>query len=118
MRQITLKDCNISLVERILNAARRVHETHGAGLLGNAFQPALLHELTREGLRVRRRPSAGSGPGGDALTFRADLVVEDCLLLELASNDLFGPTRISRIMTRPELSKFKRGYELNLRAYH
>jgi GxxExxY protein len=118
MRQTTLNDCNISLVERILNAARRVHEIHGAGLVGAVFQPAFLHELGKEGLRVRRRSAYGSSEGGSALTFRADLVVEDCLLLELASEDLFGPTRISRIMTRPELSRFKRGYELNLRAYH
>jgi GxxExxY protein len=118
MKQISLNDCNASLVARIINAARRVHQTHGNGLIGAVFQPALLHELAKDGLRVRRRPGYGTSQCTDPRSFRADIVVEDCLLLELASEDLFGPTRISRIMTRPELSKFKRGYELNLRAYH
>lgn len=118
MKQASLNDCNLSLVERIINAARRVHQSHGNSLIGAVFQPALLHELTKDGLRVRRRPGNGSPPRTDPGYFRADIVVEDCLLLELSSDDLFGPTRISRIMTRPELSRFRRGYELNLTAIH
>lgn len=113
----TLKTCNASLVERVLHAARRVHEAHGPALGKTEFKPALERELARQGLRVSAvlRPARGH----DALRgFRAELLVEDCLLLELAPDDLFGPTRISRIMTRPELSRFNRGYELNLRSVH
>lgn len=119
MQTTKLNQCNASMVQRVMSAAQRVHKTHGQVVTKSVFQPALIHELTNDGMRVHRRKSFKTIENNHSGlrqndVFFADLMIDDCLLLELETNDLFGPTRISRIMTRPELSRLNQGYYLSM----
>ena len=121
MQTTKLNRCNASMVQRVMSAARRVHKTHGKVVTKSVFQPALIHELTNDGMRVHRRTSFKHTEESHSELrqndmFFADLMIDECLLLELETNDLFGPTRISRIMTRPELSRLNQGYYLSMNS--
>jgi GxxExxY protein len=45
--------------------------------------------------------------------FRADIIVADCLLLELKSVDAFTSLHLAQVMNYLKLLRFKRGYLLN-----
>jgi len=45
--------------------------------------------------------------------FRADLIVDDCLLLELKAVEDFAPIHIATVINYLKLLKFKRGFLLN-----
>jgi GxxExxY protein len=44
---------------------------------------------------------------------RVDIIVEDCLLLELKSVDAFSKIHLAQVMNYLKLLGFKRGYLLN-----
>ncbi len=48
--------------------------------------------------------------------FRADVIVEDCLLLELKCIDAFLPVDTAQVITYLKLLRFKRGFLLNFNA--
>ena len=45
--------------------------------------------------------------------FRADIIVADCLLLELKAVEALAPIHIAQVITYLKLLGFKRGYLLN-----
>ena len=47
------------------------------------------------------------------LGFRADIIVNDCLLLELKAVKEISPIHVSQVITYLKLLDFKRGYLLN-----
>ena len=50
------------------------------------------------------------------LGFRADLIVEKCLLLELKAVDNLAPVHLAQMLTYLRLLGIKRGYLLNFNA--
>jgi GxxExxY protein len=68
---------------QIVDAAFRVHTTFGPGLLESVYETALAGELEKRGLSaVRQKPV----PVLDmAIGFRADLMVEDKVIVEIKS---------------------------------
>ena len=47
--------------------------------------------------------------------FRADIIVSDCLLLELKSIDSISPIELAQVINYLKLLRFKRGYILNFK---
>jgi GxxExxY protein len=45
--------------------------------------------------------------------FRADIVVSDCLLLELKAIEEFSAIHVAQVITYLRLLRFKRGYLIN-----
>jgi len=45
--------------------------------------------------------------------FRADIIVADCLLLELKTVDEFSPVHLAQVITYLKLLRFKRGFLVN-----
>jgi GxxExxY protein len=77
----------INLVtERIITCVYRVSNTLGSGFLEKVYENPLAIELRKNGLRVEQQHPIGvfynSEPVGD---FAADLLVEDCVIVELKS---------------------------------
>ncbi len=110
-----LADCGEVLIDLVLTAATRVHSELGPGLLESVYEAALVIELGEAGLKcecqvpipvVYRGRELGIG-------FRADVIVEDCLLLELKSVDAFSPVHLAVTINYLKLLRFKRGYLLN-----
>lgn len=80
----------------VLDASFKVHTTLGPGLLESVYEAALAKELRKSGYNVERQkpvPVYYDGELLDEVGFRADVVVNSCVLVELKSvaqvTDLF-----------------------------
>ena len=108
-------DCPDELATAVLDAAFDVHRELGPGLLESVYEAALAIALADRHLTVERQVEITAAYRGHSLGlgFRADLIVNSCLLLELKVVDQLQPVHIAQIMTYLKLSNIKRGYLLN-----
>ncbi|MCF8151882.1 MAG: GxxExxY protein [Burkholderiaceae bacterium] len=108
-------DCSDELATVVLDAAFDVHRELGPGLLESIYEAALAIALADRGLIVARQVDIAAFFQGHNLGigFRADIVVDGCLLLELKAVDQLQPVHTAQIMTYLKLMKIRRGYLLN-----
>lgn len=110
-----LRECDPEIIEKVLTAATNVHRELGPGLLESVYELALILELAEAGISVERQVEVPVHYRGHSLGtgFRADIIVEDSLLLELKSVDEFSDIHLAQVITYLKLLRFKRGYLLN-----
>jgi GxxExxY protein len=110
-----LIDCDEALISQVLTAATNVHRALGPGLLESVYELALMIELAEMGIPARRQVEIPVNYRGQNLGvgFRADIIVADCLLLELKSVKEFDDTHLAVVINYLRLLRFKRGYLLN-----
>jgi GxxExxY protein len=99
----------------IVAAAYRIHEEAGPGLLESVYERILMDVLTREGLSVQRQvaiPIQFDGKTYDD-AFRADLIVENCVIVEIKSLDRLAPVHKKQVLTYLKLSGIKVGLLIN-----
>jgi GxxExxY protein len=90
----------------VVDAAYHIHSRLGPGLLESVYEVLMLHELTKRGLRVERQvavPLSYDGVVVD-LAFRADLLVEDLLIVELKSVDALTTIHRKQLLTYLKVS--------------
>ena len=102
----------------MLDAATEVHRRLGPGLLESVYELALMIELTEGGIPAKRQAEIEVNYRGHNLGigFRADIVVDDCLLLELKSVSVLTPLHTAQMITYLRLLGIKRGYLLNFNS--
>jgi GxxExxY protein len=103
------------ITRQIVDAAYRIHTAVGPGLLETVYEVALAHELKKRGLRVRRQvpiPIEYDGLKFDE-GFRADLLVEECVIVELKSVERNHPVHPKQLRTHLVLAKLQLGLVLN-----
>jgi GxxExxY protein len=108
------------LTGRILKAAFEVHTQLGPGLLESAYRRCLLHELSLSGLHAETEiaiPMTYKGLEIDC-TYRADLLVEGMVMLELKAVETLLPIHKAQLMTYLKLTKVKLGLLLNFHTVH
>ena len=100
---------------QILEAAIRVHRALGPGLLESVYETILARELTNLGLMVERQIAVPIIYEGVVFNegFRADLIVEKKVLLELKSVERTTPAHKKQVQTYLRLTGIKLGYLLN-----
>jgi GxxExxY protein len=90
----------------ILDAAFLVHTKTGPGLLESVYEVLLAHELRKEGLQVQRQVPIPIRY--DELVFdegfRADLLVEDKVIVELKSVEQLVRVHSKQVLTQLRLS--------------
>jgi GxxExxY protein len=89
------------LTEQIIGAAIEVHREKGPGLLESAYESCLAHELGLRGLHVARQvpvPLVYKGITID-IAFRADLIVENRVLLELKAIETVLPVHKAQVLS-------------------
>jgi len=99
----------------IVDAAYKVHTELGPGLLESAYEACLEHELNKRGLTVHRQmslPVVYDSIEIDA-GYRLDLVVEDCVIVELKSVDTLMQIHVAQVLTYLKLGGFKLGFLVN-----
>jgi len=113
-----MQDCTDELIQQVLGAAIKVHKELGAGLLEIIYEKALVLELKETGLVAEQQKSVSVAYLGNDLGmgFRADIVVENQLVLELKSVDRFCDIHIAQPITYLKLLKIKRGFLLNFNS--
>ncbi|GAB3297066.1 GxxExxY protein [Hymenobacter humi] len=103
------------LTGRILGVAFRVHTVLGPGLLESVYEVALAHELRKAGLLVATQvemPVVYDGIRLD-LAFRADMIVESQVILELKSVEALAPVHSKQLLNYLRLSGLKTGLLIN-----
>jgi GxxExxY protein len=102
----------------IVDAAVAVHRRTGPGLLESVYEAVLAAELRGRGLGVRRQAPVRITYDGMTFEegFRADLLVEGLVIVELKSVDRVLPAHRKQIQTYLRLSGCKLGYLLNFGA--
>lgn len=102
----------------ILEAAVEVHRNLGPGLLETVYEAVLTHELLARGLIVRRQVPIPIEYKGIRFEegFRADMIVNDIVLIELKSVETVSAAHRKQIQTYLRLSGTKLGYLLNFGA--
>ena len=99
----------------VVDAAVAVHRALGPGLLETVYEAVLAQELAQRGLRVERQvpiPIEYSGLRFDE-GFRADILVEGKVILELKSVQQTSAAHRKQIQTYVRLSGRKLGFLLN-----
>src|SRR5437868_10687778 len=76
-----------AIAKQIMDAAYRIHTTLGPGLLESVYHAVLAYELAQRGLRtVSQQPiPVVYGAIRIDIDFRADLIVEDRVFVEITS---------------------------------
>lgn len=103
------------IAELIVEAAFRVHRSLGPGLLESVYEVALAWELARLGLRVERQmpvPVVYAGIRFD-IGFRADLFVEDKVIVELKAVEKSPPVHKRTTLTHVRLAGVRLGLLIN-----
>lgn len=96
----------------IRNCAFKVHSALGPGLLENAYEECLMYELMESGLKAERQkplPLIYKEVKLEA-GYRVDLLVEDCIIIEVKAVDELSEIHLAQILTYLKLSKCKFGF--------
>lgn len=99
----------------IVNKAYEIHVELGPGLLEAVYEEILCHELTKAGLSVVRQkiiPVIWDGLTMD-IGFRADLIVEDMVIIEIKSVEKVSPVHPKQLLTYLKISDMKLGLLIN-----
>lgn len=102
----------------IVDTAVHLHMDLGPGLLESVYEVLLAHRLQRAGLKVERQvmiPIESDGIRFDE-GFRADLIAEGKVIIELKSVETVTPAHKKQVLTYLKLSGLKLGYLLNFGA--
>lgn len=103
------------LAKSVVDAALKVHAALAPGLLESVYQSVLAYELRQRGSNVESEVSIPVIYGQVQIetAFRADLIVEDCLLIELKSIEQINPVHKKQLLTYLRLSDMKLGLLIN-----
>jgi GxxExxY protein len=103
------------LAKEIVDAAYRIHTTLGPGLLETVYGLTLAWELEKRGLRVARQPEVPVVYQGTRIEagFRADLIVEDKVIVEVKSVEALAPVHKKQLLTYLRLANKRLGLLIN-----
>ena len=99
----------------VIDTALDIHRRLGPGLLESVYQEILLYELRKRGLRVEKEvpiPVIWDDVKLD-VGFRADLIVENLLIVELKSIEAVAPVHKKILLTYLRLADMRLGLLLN-----
>jgi GxxExxY protein len=102
----------------IVDAAMYIHRTLGPGLLESVYEAILKHELEKRGLKVERQvPVAVHWEDVHIdVGFRADLIVESLVVVELKSVEKIVNVHKKQLLTYLRLTDLRLGLVLNFGA--
>jgi len=113
------KDWSSEEMERVargvVNAAFSVHMSLGPGLLESVYELCLARELELRGYKIERQvclPIQYADldiPSG----LRLDIVVEDCVIVELKAVEEILPVHKAQLLTYLKLSGYRLGFLIN-----
>ena len=103
------------LTENVIGAAIDVHRALGPGLLESVYEECLCYELSCRGLNFQRQlelPVVYKNVRLDC-GLRIDVLVEDCLVVELKCVERLHPIHESQLLIYIRLAKVRLGLLIN-----
>jgi GxxExxY protein len=104
----------------IIGCALTVHTNLGPGLLESAYEACLAFELRQAGLDVQCEvplPLVYKGVKLD-LGYRVDLIVDDCVIVELKAIEAVAPVHKAQLLSHLRLTGKKLGLLINFHVVH
>jgi GxxExxY protein len=99
----------------IVDVAYKVHTKLGPGLLESVYEEILYFELTKLGLYAERQngiPVIWDNLKMD-IGFRADLIIEKKVIIEIKSVELIAPVHPKQLLTYLKITGIKLGLLIN-----
>ncbi|MDX6447535.1 MAG: hypothetical protein QOH71_4609 [Blastocatellia bacterium] len=99
----------------IVDAAYKIHKRLGPGLLESVYEATLAYELAKRGLKLRRQqamPVVYEAVRMD-VGFRADLIVEGKVIVEIKSIEAIAPVHRKQLLTYLRLTDKRLGLLIN-----
>ncbi len=105
---------------QVVDAAIRVHSVLGPGLLESAYEACLAHELRKRGLKVLIQMGLPVVYDGTIIDvgYRIDLLVEDCVIVELKAVEKVLPIHEAQLLSYLKLSGHKLGLMIDFHVLH
>jgi GxxExxY protein len=99
----------------IVNTAFLIHTQLGPGLLESVYEEILYFELKKEGLKVERQKALPViwNELKMEIGFRADLIVENKVIIEIKSVEAIAPVHPKQLLTYLKLTGCKLGLLIN-----
>lgn len=103
------------IAHKVLNICFDIHKEQGPGLFESVYEEILSYELNKNGFEFdRQKPIDVIHDGVNMdIGFRADLIVEDAVLLELKSVKILEDIHFKQTLTYLKLTQLKLGLLIN-----
>ena len=108
------------IVKAVLDSAFQVHTTLGPGLLESVYEACMIHELNLRGIQAKSQvtlPVIYKGMKVDS-GFRLDLLVDDCVIIEIKSAESISAIYSAQLLTYLRLTGIRLGLLLNFNVIH
>jgi len=99
----------------VVDTAVKIHKALGPGLLESVYEVILAKQLEKRGLNVQRQKPIAIIFDNEEYDegFRADIIVNNCVILELKSVEKLHPVYLKQIQTYLKLAECRLGFLLN-----
>ena len=106
---------HVMLTEKIIGSAIQVHKILGPGMLESVYEECLAFELKKINLAIERQKPIPVIYKDIKLDcgYRIDMLVENKILVELKSIELFSQIHTAQILTYMRFAKIKVGLLIN-----
>jgi GxxExxY protein len=107
------------IAKEIVDAAYKIHTRLGPGLLESVYEAVIAYELEKRGLKVVRQQVIPVVYETVHLEegFRADLIVQDKVIVELKSVETIHPVHKKQLLTYLCLANKRLGLLINFGAF-
>jgi len=103
------------IAKEIVDVAYRIHVSLGPGLLESIYERIMVHELRKRGLAVETQKEIPIDWDGKRIGtgFRADIIVEEKVIVELKSVEEISPLHRKQLQTYLNLTGKRLGLLVN-----
>jgi GxxExxY protein len=107
-----------ALAKVAVDCGFQIHKDIGPGLLESAYELLMAGSLVERGLLVERQVSIDLKANGIVIdnAFRADILIEKCLLVEIKSTEQHAPVHAKQVVTYLRLMQLPLGILMNFGA--
>ncbi len=108
-------DFENKIAARILNICFAIHKQYGPGLFESVYEKILCYELAKNDLGFERQCPIDVIHDGINMEFgfRADIIVEESVLIELKSISKLEEVHFKQVLTYLRLTRLKLGLLIN-----
>ncbi|MEI6749443.1 MAG: GxxExxY protein [Bacteroidales bacterium] len=102
----------------LVDIVYQVHITLGPGLLESVYEEAISFELAQQNLEFKRQQGIPVNYKGVKLDlgFRADIIVENKIIIEIKSVDLLASVHFKQVLTYLKLTDLRLGLLVNFNS--
>jgi GxxExxY protein len=115
MPHLVLTDRMEWIASQIVDAALKIHRTLGPGLLESVYERCLAYELAHRGLNIETQVALDIVYEELRIEngLRIDLLVEDCIIIEVESVEKTSDLHKAQLLTYLRLANLRLGFLIN-----